>query len=113
MRSSASRTGRESWSASEYAITVLTPSSRHARITRSAISPRLAIITFLNMYFSCLDSHIVFQVQVELAQTHRKTPRPRTQSGHLATVYHPVYHAPSARRRDVPWACADRESKSA
>src|SRR5436190_21482285 len=46
--SSAKRTCSDSRSASEYTATVCTPSSRHARMTRSAISPRLAICTFLN-----------------------------------------------------------------
>ena len=41
--SSASRTGSESASAVEWAITVRMPISRHVRITRSAISPRLAM----------------------------------------------------------------------
>src|SRR5437764_369771 len=43
--SSASRTYFASASASECTTTVLMPSSRHARCTRSAISPRLAIRT--------------------------------------------------------------------
>src|SRR4029453_7180181 len=47
--SSANRTCREFSSASEYTATVLMPSSRHATITRSAISPRFAIRIFLNM----------------------------------------------------------------
>src|SRR6478672_5960901 len=47
--SSAKRTCSDSRSASEYTATVSTPSSRQARMTRSAISPRLAIRTFLNM----------------------------------------------------------------
>src|SRR5215203_2981602 len=46
--SSANRTCSDSRSASEYTATVCTPSSRHARMTRSAISPRLAMRTFLN-----------------------------------------------------------------
>src|SRR5215212_4285970 len=46
--SSAKRTCSDSRSASEYTATVCTPSSRHARMTRSAISPRLAMRTFLN-----------------------------------------------------------------
>src|SRR4051794_11469526 len=46
--SSAKRTCSDSRSASEYTATVSTPSSRQARMTRSAISPRLAIRTFLN-----------------------------------------------------------------
>src|SRR3982751_1190775 len=46
--SSAKRTWSDSRSASEYTATVCTPSSRHARMTRSAISPRLAMRTFLN-----------------------------------------------------------------
>src|SRR5690348_13013701 len=48
--SSAKRTCSDSRSASEYTATVCTPSSRQARMTRSAISPRLAISTFLNIY---------------------------------------------------------------
>src|SRR5689334_25233840 len=47
--SSANRTWSDSRSASEYTATVSSPSSRHARITRSAISPRLAMSTFLNI----------------------------------------------------------------
>src|SRR3954462_11688525 len=47
--SSAKRTCSDSRSASEYTATVWMPSSRQARMTRSAISPRLAIRTFLNM----------------------------------------------------------------
>src|SRR5690242_16366255 len=75
MRSSARRTGREFWSASEYAMTVLTPISRQARITRNAISPRLAISTFLNMYVSCLNSHIV-----HLLDSPRRTERPHARA---------------------------------
>src|SRR6476620_10748978 len=47
--SSASLTYLASRSASEYTITALMPSSRHARCTRKAISPRLAIRIFLNI----------------------------------------------------------------
>src|SRR5678809_514802 len=46
--SSAKRTCSESVSAVEWTATVLMPISRHARITRSAISPRFAMRTFLN-----------------------------------------------------------------
>src|SRR3569832_992528 len=46
--SSAIATWRDSRSASEYTATVLMPSSRQARITRTAISERLAIRIFLN-----------------------------------------------------------------
>src|SRR5262249_39685910 len=46
--SSASRTCRLSRSASLNTATVAMSSSRQARITRNAISPRLAISTFLN-----------------------------------------------------------------
>src|SRR5438046_782143 len=45
---SARRTWRASLSASECTATVSMPSSRQARITRTAISPRLAVKTFLN-----------------------------------------------------------------
>src|SRR5258706_1696908 len=54
--SSAKRTWSDSRSASEYTATVCTPSSRQARMTRSAISPRLAIKTFLNTSASGLRS---------------------------------------------------------
>jgi hypothetical protein len=47
--SSANRTCSDSRSASLYTATVRIPSSRHARITRSAISPRLAIRTLRNI----------------------------------------------------------------
>src|SRR6185437_565688 len=47
--SSANRTCSDSRSASEYTATAWMPSSWQARITRIAISPRLAIRTFLNM----------------------------------------------------------------
>src|SRR3954465_10106601 len=47
--SSANRTCSEFSSASEYTATVLIPSSRQAQMTRSAISPRLAMRIFLNM----------------------------------------------------------------
>src|SRR5687767_2074643 len=46
--SSAKRTCSDSRSASECTATVRTPSSWQARMTRRAISPRLAIRTFLN-----------------------------------------------------------------
>src|SRR6266542_3947439 len=59
--SSAKRTCSDSRSASEYTATVWTPSSRHARITRSAISPRLAIRIFLNIPFG--ESGCDFLVQ--------------------------------------------------
>src|SRR3954470_19100726 len=46
---SANLTWSASASAVEYTATDARPISRHARITRSAISPRFAISTFLNM----------------------------------------------------------------
>src|SRR5689334_4591988 len=51
--SSAKRTWRAPASASEWTATVAMPSSRQARITRMAISPRFAIKTFLNMERRC------------------------------------------------------------
>src|ERR671933_1094034 len=47
--SSANRTCSDSRSASEYTATVSMPSSRQARMTRSAISPRLAMRTLRNI----------------------------------------------------------------
>src|SRR5690242_11306265 len=52
--SSANRTCSEFSSASEYTATVLMPSSRHAKITRRATSPRLAMRIFLNIRRSAL-----------------------------------------------------------
>src|SRR5687767_4101707 len=52
---SAKRTCSELRSGSENTATVLIPSSRHAQMTRSAISPRLAIRIFLNMRLCRLD----------------------------------------------------------
>src|SRR3954463_13652258 len=49
MASSAKRTCSELRSASLYTATVRMPSSLQAQITRRAISPRLAMRTFLNM----------------------------------------------------------------
>src|SRR5437899_23440 len=43
------RTCMASRSRSEYTATVVTPSSRHVRMTRTAISPRLATRTLWNM----------------------------------------------------------------
>src|SRR5438874_13824861 len=48
--SSANRTCSELSSACEYTATVLMPSSRQAKIIRSATSPRFAIRIFLNIY---------------------------------------------------------------
>src|SRR4051794_29886751 len=52
--SSAKRTWRESASAVECTATERSPISRHARMTRKAISPRFAISTFLNKARSAL-----------------------------------------------------------
>src|SRR5574343_1118484 len=53
--SSASLTYLASRSASEWTTTVLMPSSRQARWTRKAISPRLAMRTFSNMMGDSAD----------------------------------------------------------
>ena len=50
--SSARSTWRASRSASEYTATVAMPIFRAVRITRHAISPRLAIRILVNMVFS-------------------------------------------------------------
>src|SRR5688500_12565839 len=52
--SSASRTCMAEASAVECTATVATPSSRHARRTRSATSPRFAIRTLPNTCAACL-----------------------------------------------------------
>src|SRR5688572_2490838 len=69
--SSANRTCNEFSSASEYTATVLMLSSRHAWMMRSAISPRLAIRIFLNMWFdgeeplAVVDGLAVFHVDLD------------------------------------------------
>src|SRR5262245_9337247 len=69
--SSANLTCSEFSSASEYTATVLMPSSRHAWMTRRAISPRLAISIFLNMGFygeeplAVVDGLAVFHVDLD------------------------------------------------
>ena len=52
--SSANRTWSDVLSATEYTATVLMPNSLHARMTRNAISPRLAIKTFCIMISECI-----------------------------------------------------------
>src|ERR1700722_31147 len=54
--SSARRTCMASVSAVECTATVAMPSSRQARNTRNAISPRLAMRIFLNMMLRLLDN---------------------------------------------------------
>src|SRR6185503_11312063 len=63
--SSASRTCMESASAVECTATVEMPISLHARLTRRAISPRLAIRTFSNI--ALFDPHQRFAVFHRLA----------------------------------------------
>src|SRR5579863_7148515 len=55
--SSAKRTCRARASTSEWTATVFSPSSRQARRTRSAISPRFAIRIFLNITPDELSPH--------------------------------------------------------
>src|SRR5690242_18835404 len=63
--SSASWTCRLARSASDWTATVLMPISRHARMMRTAISPRLAINIFLNI------SVLRFDLKQRLAVLHR------------------------------------------
>ena len=64
--SSASFTYLASASASECTATVLMPISRHARCTRKAISPRLAIRIFLNMAGNEVRSEICHGTYVSI-----------------------------------------------
>src|SRR5687767_1202401 len=59
--SSANRTCSDSRSASEYTATVWMPSSRQARMTRSAISPRLATRTFLTIPVAALRGGVLLE----------------------------------------------------
>src|SRR5688500_16083316 len=70
--SSARRTYFASRSASECTTTVLMPSSRHARCTRSAISPRLAI-RILSKSFSGAAATPLTQDEQRLSELHRLT----------------------------------------
>ena len=58
--SSARRTCMASASAVECTATVAMPSSRQARCTRSAISPRLAMRIFLNMLLDDQQRLVIF-----------------------------------------------------
>src|SRR2546426_4624840 len=62
--SSAMRTTIDSASADEYTATVLIPSSLQARVTRTAISPRLAIRTFSNTLRSPDTESGVYRLEV-------------------------------------------------
>src|SRR3954465_15478918 len=66
---SANLTWSASASAVEWTATDSSPISRHARITRSAISPRLAIKTFLNIARS---SELNRDLEQRLAVLHRR-----------------------------------------
>src|SRR5436190_22734643 len=70
--SSAKRTCKAPTSASENTATVAMPSSRQARMTRMAISPRLAIKTFLNIelrsFANCEELLAVFHALAVLDQ---------------------------------------------
>src|SRR5688500_3309594 len=68
--SSANRTCRQFSSASESAATVLMPSSRHAPMTRSPISPRLAMRIFLNIGLYRPEGEQPFAVLHGLAVLH-------------------------------------------
>src|SRR5579859_4173524 len=61
--SSASITPSESRSASEWAMTVSMPISLHARMMRTAISPRLAINTFSNSGIGSGHDHPAVDVE--------------------------------------------------
>src|SRR5689334_12783828 len=76
--SSAKRTCRLSRSAVEYTATVLMPISRHVRITRNAISPRLAMSIFLNTSVS-LDEKTIQLMQPLTNQVRQQTIPDRIQ----------------------------------
>src|SRR3954463_13722056 len=69
--SSAKRTCSASASAVECTATVAMPSSRHARMTRSAISPRLAIRIFLNTAAPLRPASGRPDAEERLAELHR------------------------------------------
>src|SRR5262249_26591820 len=85
--SSASRTGSESVSAVEWAITVRIPISRHARRIRSAISPRLAMRIWWNIRLGAADR---LQQEKRLSDLHR-----------LAVLRHDLDDAASGLRLDL------------
>src|ERR1700744_4582871 len=71
--SSANRTCRLLRSASEYTATVRMPISLQAEITRSAISPRLAISTLRNMSFPWPWTLALLDREQRLSVLHRLT----------------------------------------
>src|SRR5215208_6559136 len=75
MASSAKRTCSDSASAVEWTATVAMPSSRQARITRSAISPRFAMRTFLNMSGSLRGRLARYDAEERLAELHGRRVR--------------------------------------
>src|SRR5437762_9465230 len=86
--SSASRTCIASASAVECTATVAMPSSLHARSTRSAISPRLAIRILSNI--AGPSPLFLFDDHQRLAEFHR-----------LAVLEQDLRHGACTRRRDL------------
>src|SRR6056297_1822365 len=78
--SSAKRTCKLSASAFEYTATVLMPISLHVRITRSAISPLLAMRIFLNIIgalrrlFTMTDQQERAAGRIQQAKNRRREP---------------------------------------
>src|SRR5262252_2298314 len=101
--SSASRTFIELASAVEWTATVLIPISRHARCTRSAISPRLAISTFSNIRAS---RHLALSAR--LRGEREGTHRGRDGEGEVGCAVgenpppHPDPLRPQGRRGRIP-----------
>src|SRR5215468_3931113 len=76
--SSAKRTCKASRSASECTATVLMPSSRQAQMTRQAISPRLAIRTFLNIRWWGVGNREWGAGRIQLSAPHSPFPIPHS-----------------------------------
>src|SRR5262245_61819536 len=76
--SSANLTCKASRSATECTATVLMPSSRQAQMTRQAISPRLAIRTFLNILQRGVGSRESGVGRIQFRASHSPFPTPHS-----------------------------------
>src|SRR5205823_10776397 len=93
---SAKRTCREFESAVEWTATVSTPSSRAARITRSAISPRLAMRMRWNTKTS---SHNMYTLKTQSLRRLRRPRLSRFRRPRLSRLRRPRLHGLEAEER--------------
>src|SRR5258707_5874972 len=98
--SSANRTCSEFLSASLYPATVRIPISLHALITRSAISPRLAINTLRNMSRLCLTHYT--SLWRRMTTKHTRTKRNTGTTSTTIGLSHRIQMSDPVLRRPIP-----------